>query len=201
MNQPVVREVKKKLQRLIYQAWEKAFAEGLLPQPGARDEIMIEVPKERAHGNFASNIAFQLTARTRAGGQSGRAPRDVAEILRERVPAHPYLAGVETAGAGFLNFRLTPLWLQEVLLNLAEAPDDYGRIDDLKGEKIQLEFISANPVGPMNVVNARAGALGDSLARFFVFCGAEVEKEYYVNDYGVQVTVLGESPGMLPNPR
>ena len=83
---------------------------------------------------------------------------------------------METAGAGFLNFRLTPLWLQEVLLNLAGAPDDYGRIDDLKGEKIQLEFISANPVGPMNVVNARAGALGDSLARLFAFAGRKWKK-------------------------
>ena len=193
MSQPVVREVKKQLQRLIHQAWEKGFQEGLLPSPGAREEIMIDVPKERAHGNFASNIAFQLAGRMRAEGQSSRAPREIAEILRERLPAHPYLAGAETAGAGFLNFRLTSLWLEEVLLNLAGAPGDYGRIDDLKGERIQLEFISANPVGPMNVVNARAGALGDSLARLFAFCGADVEKEYYVNDYGVQVTVLGES--------
>lgn len=193
MNEPVVRKVQKKLQSLIYQAWKNAFQEGLLPEPGARDEIMLEVPKERKHGNFASNIAFQLTARAREQGQSRRSPREVAEILRERLPAHTYLAEVETAGAGFLNFYLTPLWLKEVLFNLAEAPDDYGRLDDLKDEKIQIEFISANPVGPMNVVNARAGALGATLAQLFLFCGAEVEKEYYVNDYGVQVTILAES--------
>ena len=93
MSQPVVREVKKQLQRLIHQAWEKGFQEGLLPSPGAREEIMIDVPKERAHGNFASNIAFHLAGRLRAAGQSSRAPRETAAILRERLPAHPYLAG------------------------------------------------------------------------------------------------------------
>ncbi len=187
MKQTVLRQVRRELKNLIYRAWEKAFQEGLLPEPGDQDSILLEVPKERKHGSFASNIAFQLAKHAR------RPPRETAEILRRYIPAHPYVAGVETAGPGFLNFYLTPLWLKKNLLALVEDPEHFGMVHDLQGEKIQVEFISANPVGPMNVVNARAGALGDALARIFRFCGAEVEKEYYVNDYGMQVEILGWS--------
>src|SRR5690554_4084515 len=187
VKQTVFRRVRRELKNLIYRAWESAFQEGLLPEPGDREGILLEVPKERKHGSFASNIALQLAKSAR------RPPRETAEILRRYIPAHPYVAGVKTAGPGFLNFHLTPIWLKKTLLVLAEDPERFGMVEDLQGEKIQVEFISANPVGPMNVVNARAGALGDTLAGLFRFCGAEAEKEYYVNDYGMQVGILGRS--------
>ena len=181
MKQPVFREVQNRLKEEIWQAWAKASQEGLLPEPTGDIEILLEIPKERVHGNFATNLAFVLAKPAR------RAPREIATILVDKLVDSDLVNQAEVAGPGFINFFLKQSWLNRVLVALVEAPEEYGRVDDLAGKKIQLEFVSANPVGPMNVVNARAGALGDSLARLFKFCGAEVAKEYYINDYGIQV--------------
>lgn len=187
MKQPVFREVQNRLKEEIRQAWAKASQEGLLPEPTGDIEILLEIPKERVHGNFATNLAFVLAKPAR------RAPREIATILVDKLVDSDLVNQAEVAGPGFINFFLKQSWLNRVLVALVEAPEEYGRVDDLAGKKIQLEFVSANPVGPMNVVNARAGALGDSLARLFKFCGAEVAKEYYINDYGIQVYTLGRS--------
>ncbi|HHU51025.1 MAG TPA: arginine--tRNA ligase [Firmicutes bacterium] len=187
MKQPVFREVQNRLKEEIWQAWAKASQEGLLPEPTGDIEILLEIPKERVHGNFATNLAFVLAKPAR------RAPREIATILVDKLVDSDLVNQAEVAGPGFINFFLKQSWLNRVLVALVEAPEEYGRVDDLAGKKIQLEFVSANPVGPMNVVNARAGALGDSLARLFKFCGAEVAKEYYINDYGIQVYTLGRS--------
>ncbi|HEY8343839.1 MAG TPA: arginine--tRNA ligase [Bacillota bacterium] len=187
MKQPVFREVQNRMKEEIRQAWAKANQEGLLPEPTGDIEILLEIPKERAHGNFATNLAFVLAKPAR------RAPREIATILVDKLVDSDLVDRAEVAGPGFINFFLKQSWLNRVLSALVEAPEEYGRVDDLAGKKIQLEFVSANPVGPMNVVNARAGALGDSLARLFMFCGAEVAKEYYINDYGIQVYTLGRS--------
>lgn len=187
MKLPVFREAQKRLKDVILEAWKSAARAGELPAPDEAEEILLETPKERAHGNFATNVAFILAKSVR------RSPREVAGILLKHLAEEKYLLKAEVAGPGFINFFLKPLWLNDVLASIIESPGEYGMTGDLAGEKIQIEFVSANPVGPMNVVNARAGALGDSLARLFKFCGASVGKEYYVNDYGVQVYTLGRS--------
>lgn len=187
MKQPVFREVQNHLKKEILQAWTKAGREGLLPEPTSDSEILLEIPKERTHGNFATNLAFILAKPAR------RSPREIAVILLDKLVGSALIEEAEVAGPGFINFFLNQSWLNQVLSSLVKEPEEYGRVDDLSGAKIQIEFVSANPVGPMNVVNARAGALGDSLARLFKFCGAEVAKEYYINDYGIQVHTLGRS--------
>jgi arginyl-tRNA synthetase len=187
MKQPVFREVQNHLKKEILQAWTKAGREGLLPEPTSDSEILLEIPKERTHGNFATNLAFILAKPAR------RSPREIAVILLDKLVGSALIEEAEVAGPGFINFFLNQSWLNQVLSSLVKEPEEYGRVDDLAGAKIQIEFVSANPVGPMNVVNARAGALGDSLARLFKFCGAEVAKEYYINDYGIQVYTLGRS--------
>lgn len=187
MKQPVFREVQNHLKKEILQAWAEANREGLLPEPTSDLEILLEIPKERAHGNFATNLAFILAKPAR------RSPREIAAILLDKLVGSALIEEAEVAGPGFINFFLNQSWLNQVLSSLVKEPEEYGRVDDLAGVKIQIEFVSANPVGPMNVVNARAGALGDSLARLFKFCGAEVAKEYYINDYGIQVYTLGRS--------
>jgi len=191
MKQPVFREVQRQIKAELFRAWKAAAEEGTLPDPDgmefARARIMLEIPKERAHGNFATNIAFILAKPAR------RAPREVATIILQKLADSDLLNQAELAGPGFINFFLHQSWLNRVVAEVAEERTGYGRVPDLSGEKIQIEFVSANPVGPMNIVNARAGALGDCLARLFKLCGAEVTKEYYINDFGIQVYTLGRS--------
>lgn len=186
MEKIIVRKVKESLRKTLSQAILKArdqgkFALGELP------EILLEVPKDKAHGNFASNIALILAKSARM------APREAAQTIIGSMDPNPYLAKVEIAGPGFINFYLNKRWLVETLDSILEQKEQFGANSDLPGSKIQLEFVSANPVGPMNVVNARAAALGDTLGRLFSACGAEVQREYYVNDFGAQVETLGRS--------
>jgi arginyl-tRNA synthetase len=186
MEHIVTRKIKDSLKDGLTKALLNSRDQGLLAinEP---PEIILEVPKDKANGNYATNLAMVLTK------QLKKPPREIAQTIIKQLPVNPYLADVKVAGAGFINFYLNNLWLGEVLQSIMEARDDFGRNRDLANLKIQLEFVSANPVGPMNVVNARAAALGDSLGRLFSACGAEVQREYYVNDHGVQVWTLGRS--------
>jgi arginyl-tRNA synthetase len=186
MQQIVTRRVRESLKDALRQAAEAARAGAALSFESL-PEIGLEVPKEKSHGNFASNLALVLAKAAR------QPPRDTAAILVEHLPDNPYLERVEVAGPGFINFHLNRNWLLEVLESILAQGPEYGNSSDLAGVKIQLEFVSANPVGPMNVVNARAAALGDTLAHLFNACGAEARREYYVNDYGNQVWTLGRS--------
>lgn len=186
METIVARKVKGSLQNLLKEAALKGKEQGWLAFD-TLPEINLEIPKDKAHGNFASNLAMVLSKSAK------KPPREVAQSLIDNFEANPYLEKVEIAGPGFINFYLNDLWLSQVLESILKQKDNYGNNLDLKGTKIQLEFVSANPVGPMNVVNARAAALGDTLSHLFRACGALTEKEYYVNDYGVQVYTLGRS--------
>ena len=121
------------------------------------------------------------------------APRKAAELIVANLPPNPYISKVEVAGPGFINFYLNQQWLLEVLESILEQKADFGSNTDFADLKVQIEFVSANPVGPMNVVNARAAALGDTLGNLLSTCGAKVWREYYVNDFGVQVETLGRS--------
>jgi len=186
MQNIVTRKIKDSLRDALAKALQDSRDQGRLAVD-TLPEIILEVPKDKVNGNYATNLAMVLTK------QLKKPPREIAQIIIEQLPPNPYLADVKVAGAGFINFYLNSLWLGEVLESILAAGDEFGRNPDMAGAKIQLEFVSANPVGPMNVVNARAAALGDSLGRLFSACGAEVQREYYVNDHGVQVWTLGRS--------
>ena len=152
--------------------------------------IGLETPRERAHGDLATNVAMQLASRARAN------PRKLAEaIVAALKPAldPARIQGVHIAGPGFINFSYHPEVVRRSLAELLEAGPRYGRGEWGRGERVLLEFVSANPTGPLNVVSARAAAVGDSLVRLFRASGFESRSEFYVNDAGNQVRLLGES--------
>jgi arginyl-tRNA synthetase len=186
MEKIVTRKVKKSLADGLTAAVNQAKSRGQLDF-GELPEIMLEVPKDKSHGNFSTNLALILAKAVK------KAPRETAQVIIANLPVNDYLAKCEVAGPGFINFYLSSKWVAEVVESILAEDNTYGSNQMLSGKKVQLEFVSANPVGPMNVVNARAAALGDTLGRLFSLCGADVQREYYVNDHGVQVETLGRS--------
>jgi arginyl-tRNA synthetase len=155
--------------------------------PARAAAVEIERPAEKAHGDYASNIAMRLAK------PLGRAPLEIAKAIAERVPEREGIAAVAAAPPGFINVRLEAAWLAKQVDAIASTGDAFGRTDALRGQKIQVEFVSANPTGPMTIANARGGPIGDVLANVLSFHGATVEREFYVNDAGGRVEVLGES--------
>lgn len=186
MKKIVTEKVKSSLAEMLVASAEKAKSLGQLDYE-TLPSIILEVPKEKSFGNFSANLAMVLAK------QAHKAPREIAQIIINNFESNSYVEKCEVAGAGFINFYLNRTWLIEVLQKILDETVVYGSNTVLDGQKIQLEFVSANPVGPMNVVNARAAALGDTLGRLFSACGAKVEREYYVNDHGVQIDTLGRS--------
>jgi arginyl-tRNA synthetase len=151
-------------------------------------EPLLETPRVASHGDFSTTIAFDIAKDT------GANPIDIARCIIDALEDEKgVLDRVEPAGKGFINMRISAEWLRKMLLEILNARAEYGRSSAGKGKKIQVEFVSANPTGPLNVVNARAAAVGDSLARLLEYTGHEVEREYYVNDAGRQIQLLGES--------
>jgi len=162
--------------------------EGLVTLPeGAPDEVVVERPRQRDHGDYATNVALQLAK------QSGVPPRVLAELLAGRLRATEGVAAVEVAGPGFLNLTLDPDTLSQIALDIVAAGASYGRSDALQGERINLEFISANPTGPLHLGHTRWAAVGDALARVLEAAGAQVGTEFYVNDRGTQMDKFGDS--------
>ncbi len=151
-------------------------------------DVRFEKPKDPSHGDIATNVAFLLAKLAR------KAPRDIAALISEKLSLDStIISSHSVAGAGFINFVFAPAYLQEVGRWILEKGAAYADSQDLAGERILLEFVSANPSGPLNVVSARAAAVGDSLRRIFEARGAHIDSEYYVNDSGNQVRLLGES--------
>ena len=177
---------KQELVSALYTAIEAAMASGKLEVESV-PEIGLEVPREKQHGDFASNIALIMARAAR------KAPREVAEIIVDHLPKGGVIRAVEVAGPGFINFFLSNDWLHDTLRAIEEQGEAYGNCQHGAGEKVLLEFVSANPVGPMNVVNARAAAVGDTLARLLRAAGYEVGTEFYVNDAGNQADVFARS--------
>ena len=168
----------------IREAYLRAAAAGDLPE-GADVRGSVEQPKDTANGDFAANHAM-ASAKT-----MHMAPRKIAEALIAHMELDgTWFASVEAAGPGFLNFRLSDKWYQDVLTGVDEAGADYGRVDDGHGEKVMVEFVSANPTGPMTIGNARGGVLGDALASVLDRAGYNVWREFYVNDAGNQVDLF-----------
>ena len=144
--------------------------------------FVLEEPRERQHGDLATNLAMVLAKQAR------RSPRDIANILITHLDTTgTWIESSEIAGAGFINFRLNPLWLTDVIEEVLKAGESYGQVDIGKGQKIQVEFVSANPTGLLHMGNARGAALGDSLASLLAMAGYEVSREFYINDTGNQI--------------
>jgi arginyl-tRNA synthetase len=139
-------------------------------------------PRDPSHGDAATSVALALAK------EVGRNPRELAAEIVKALDLDPeIIQGAEIAGPGFINFRFAPAWYGGILRDAVRQGDAYGRAASGHGKKIQVEFVSANPTGPLNVVNARAAAVGDSIARILEATGAAVEREYYVNDAGQQI--------------
>ncbi len=167
---------------------EEASAEGVLALPAAEiPDPRVERPRNRDHGDWSTNVAMQLAKK------AGTKPRDLAELLVPRLEALDGVASVEVAGPGFLNIRLDAASAGELARSIVEAGEAYGRNDSLNGQHINLEYVSANPTGPVHLGGARWAAVGDSLARILSACGAEVTREYYFNDHGTQIDRFARS--------
>ncbi len=155
----------------------------------APDEIHLEQPAHREHGDFSSNVAMKLAR------SAGRPPRELAQALVDLIdaerPAH--VTGVEVAGPGFVNFRLDDGWLHDLVPAVLSAGADFGRSNLGAGRKVMVEFVSSNPTGPVHAGHARGAAYGDSLARLLEFTGHHVTREFYINDRGVQMQTFGAS--------
>ncbi|MEW6242869.1 MAG: arginine--tRNA ligase [Bacillota bacterium] len=182
----VLEEIKQEIKSLLAAGFARAHEAGLLP--AFEGEIYLEVPREKEHGDFASNVAM-TSAR-----QLKMPPRRIAET----VVAHVDTAGsvverLEVAGPGFINVFLNESWLYRAIRRALEEGERYGCTDAGRGRKVLVEFVSANPTGPMVVVQARAGALGDTLVNLFNMAGYCAKREFYINDSGNQVRNLGRS--------
>jgi arginyl-tRNA synthetase len=151
------------------------------------EDIVIERPKNRAHGDYATNVALRLAR------SAGRPPREVAGLLAGDLGAQPGIASVDVAGPGFLNITLAEGALGQIAVQAVTAGSRYGRTDVLAGQKLNLEFVSANPTGPVTLGSTRWAAVGDALARLLEASGADVSREYYVNDAGAQIERFGRS--------
>jgi arginyl-tRNA synthetase len=150
-------------------------------------KVTAEPPRETSHGDVATNAAMVLTK------AAGMKPRDLAEKIAERLRAHPAVTEVEVAGPGFINLRLADSFWFERLGEVLEAGPAYGQSDMGRGAKVNVEYVSANPTGPMHIGHARGAVFGDALASLLVKAGYDVTREYYVNDAGSQVDVLARS--------
>ena len=149
--------------------------------------VVLDRPKQAGHGDYASNLALQLAKLVK------RNPRDIAQTLVRALPASPLLAKAEVAGAGFINLFLTPTAKQRTVWDVLEHAQSYGRINFGSGKKLQVEFVSANPTGPLHVGHGRGAAYGASLANVLDVAGFSVSREYYVNDAGRQMDILALS--------
>lgn len=158
-----------------------------VPAEAVPAEVRVERPKNREHGDWATNIALQLAK------PAGLNPRAVAELLKTRIEAIPAIAGVAIAGPGFLNITVDPAAAGALAKHIVEAGKHYGENQALAGHVVNVEFVSANPTGPLHLAHTRWAAVGDSIARLLKASGASVTSEYYINDAGSQMNNFGAS--------
>ena len=183
----MIQNAKDSISQILNAAYQKAAEKGELPA-GAALSGTVEIPKDSANGDFAANHAM-------AGAKAlHMAPRKIAEALIANADlADTWFASVEVAGPGFINFRLADRWYADVLQAVTQEGADYGRSDIGHGQKVMVEFVSANPTGPMHMGNARGGVLGDALASVLDRAGYQVWREFYVNDAGNQIEKFANS--------
>ncbi len=175
------------IRALVLSNLDAMTKDGVLPEGLATDNVTVEPPRDAAHGDMATNAAMVLAKPARMK------PRDIAEALATRLADDPRITSAEVAGPGFLNLRLAPSLWQGVIGAVLAAGADYGRSTMGQGKKVNVEYVSANPTGPLHVGHTRGAVFGDALASLLDFAGHEVTREYYINDGGAQVDVLARS--------
>ena len=175
------------IRNLVLDCLTRMQAEGALPAGLDTAAVAVEPPRDAAHGDMATNAAMVLAK------PAALKPRDIAEALAAHLAKDPRIASVEIAGPGFLNLRLVPeVWRKIVAVALAQG-HDFGRSVLGRGRRVNVEFVSANPTGPMHVGHTRGAVVGDALSSLLAFAGWDVTREYYINDGGAQVDVLARS--------
>ncbi|SFL17333.1 arginine--tRNA ligase [Halanaerobium salsuginis] len=177
--------VEAELINYLAESLKKAVYEGKL-ELAEIPEINIEIPREKEHGDYATNIALVLA------GKAGLNPRQLAEIIIDNFETE-IVEEISIAGPGFINLKLKNDWLYKNLNLIKELGDDYGRVEAGQGKKVQVEFVSANPTGPLHVGHSRGAVVGDVTAAILAAAGYDVEREYYINDAGNQMDILAES--------
>ncbi|MBW2063431.1 MAG: arginine--tRNA ligase [Deltaproteobacteria bacterium] len=179
--------MKKVLDRILKASLQKCFKRGMV-QEFDLPPYVIEIPRSTEHGHFATNLPLTLAPLLK------KSPRDIARIILEHMEDDAgVIEKVDIAGPGFINFFIKREQWYRTLARMVELGNDYGRSDLGKGEKVLVEFVSANPTGPLHLGHGRGAALGDTLCRILSFTGHEVVREFYVNDAGQQIRLLGES--------
>ena len=182
-----IEEIKSALRSVIISSLHKARAEQALVFEET-PPFVIEVPREKGHGDFACNVAMLMAKSAR------RKPREIAAIIVDQLDRTrlDYQQQVEVAGAGFINIFLHPQWLYNIPAQVLQMKEAYGSAPR-NGQRVQVEFVSANPTGNLHMGNARGGAIGDSLANVLDYAGYDVEREFYINDAGNQIEIFAES--------
>ncbi|MGB3178406.1 MAG: arginine--tRNA ligase [Albidovulum sp.] len=175
------------IRALVIDSLGAMTAEGALPAGLDMSNVAVEPPRDAAHGDMATNAAMVLAK------PASMAPRAIAEALAARLTQDPRVTSAEVAGPGFLNLRLAPEYWHGIVLAALKSGRAFGRSDMGQGVKVNVEFVSANPTGPMHVGHVRGAVFGDALASLLDFAGYAVTREYYVNDGGAQVDVLARS--------
>ena len=202
----LIAEIKGNIEKLVGQAVDSAVKSSKLLLIEGGFEVFVEEPKDKSNGDYSTNIAMILAK------PQGKPPRAIAEIIVEEInellstnkivakleqtefsEKIRYIESVDIAGPGFLNFRISGAFWCKVFDLIEQMDENYGKIDIGAGKKVMVEFVSANPTGPMHMGNARGGALGDCLASVLEYAGYEVSREFYINDAGNQIEKLGLS--------
>lgn len=174
------------LRTLLEEAIRDGIAAGRIALPEV-PAVELERPRDPSHGDWATNVALK------SAKAAGTNPRALAQTIADAVTGHPDVAAVEVAGPGFINLRLSAGALRRVVAQVRELGETWGSVDAGRGRRVQVEFVSANPVGPMHVGHGRWAALGDSMAAVLEHAGWSVEREFYINDAGVQMDIFAKS--------
>ncbi|MGH8324992.1 MAG: arginine--tRNA ligase, partial [Steroidobacteraceae bacterium] len=178
--------MKQQLEQLVLAALNN-LPGGLLPEAPAPQAVVVERTRDVQHGDFATNVAMRLAKAAR------RHPRELAQAVVAALPANPLIARAEVAGAGFINFFLTTDAYARELASIHELGERYGRSNLGRGEHVMVEFVSANPTGPLHVGHGRQAAYGATLSNILGAVGFEIAREYYINDAGRQMDILAVS--------
>jgi len=179
--------LKNEISRIIAHAVVSAVEDGIFPKEVSQVEAKVEYPRDQKFGDYATPFALESAKLIR------KSPLEIGACLAKYLAADPRIGKVEVAKPGFINIFVSNSFLFNNLKEIIRQGADYGRSGNINPRRVNLEFVSANPTGPLNIVSARAAAVGDTIANLLEFTGDEVDREFYVNDYGNQVALLGAS--------
>lgn len=185
--------IRRRLLIVIRQALARAIDQGAVDAAAVPDKVEVERTRDKRFGDFSTNIAMVLAREARAGGAKKLNPHEVAEAVAAVVEKGDLIRDIEIAGPGFINFHLQEAFLQGALNEIERQGLEFGRSAGGRGRRVQVEFVSANPTGPLHIGHGRWAAVGDTLANVLEATGHTVEREFYVNDYGTQMGLFGAS--------